>query len=159
VSDDQVCTAIIAIRPSLCGEVVQFREKQLERFAARLGYTVLAIIDTDVIPDLWMPLTKWHPDAVITLAETHIQLAEVTRVCEVITSIPEAMHYRDGYELLGDTQRPLPDGTLPQRIPGASGLAPHPGAPPRAATTADWTRLVPAILGVLRARDESARAT
>jgi hypothetical protein len=96
---------------------------------------------------------------VITLAETHIRLAEVTRVCDVITSIPEALHSRDGYELLGDSQRLLPDGPLPQRIPGASGLAPHPGAPPRAATTADWTRLVPAILGVLRARDESGRAT
>lgn len=159
MSEDEACTAIIAIRPSLCGEVVQFREKQLERYAARLGYTVLAIIDTDVIPDLWMPLTKWRPDAVITLAEAHIQLAEVTRMCDVITSAPEALHSRDGYELLGDNRHPSPDDPLPQRIPGASGLTPYPGAPPRAATTEDWTRLVPAILGVLRARDESARKT
>lgn len=159
--DDVASTAIIAIRPSLLGDGAAFREKQLEHYATRLGYTVLATIDTDVIPDLWMMLTKWHPDAVITLDEAHIQLAESMRLADVITLTPEAVHSQDRYERLDtDDQRPAPDHRLPKRIPGASGLTPHPNdAQGRAATTADWNRLIPALLGALRARAETAHAT
>ena len=101
--------AIIAIRPSLCGGSSRFVEKRLEHFATRLGYTVLATIDTDVIPNLTMPLAKWRLDAVIVLNEAHIALDDVTRWCEVLTLEPEAMYSADRYERLRPAAPATPD--------------------------------------------------
>ncbi|MQY23002.1 hypothetical protein [Nocardia macrotermitis] len=159
MTDAHVCTAIIAVRPSLCGAGLEFAERQLLRRADRLGYVVLAVVDTDAIRELWMMLTKWHPDAVITLSENHIHhLADVTRLVDVITMTPEAVHTREGYERLNVDAEQVPGRPLPKRIPGASGLAPHPRAErPRAATAEDWGRLLPALLGVLRGRADTAR--
>jgi hypothetical protein len=157
-------TAIIAIRPSRCGDGFQFREKQLEHLASRLGYTVLATIDTDVIPNFTMVLTSWRPDVVITPDEDHIQLTDVRRLCDVITLNPEALYRGDRYELLSpdadDLRTRHADRPLPQRIPGASGLTPVSNSTQaRAATTADWSQLAPALTGARRGRDEVARDT
>jgi hypothetical protein len=149
-------TAIIAVRLSLCGD--SFTEKRLEHYAKRLGYVVVATIDTDEISDLWMNVTSLQPDAVITLDETHIEHCDATRLCDLITLDPEAQYSKGHYERLQTGGRP--EHLLPKRIPGASGLAPHPNhARPRATTAADWNRLVPAILGALRARNKTAHTT
>ncbi len=153
-------TAIVAFRSSLRGGD-DLLEKRLEHYADRLGYTVLAVFDTDVIHDLWMVLTKWSPDAVITVNEAHIDLAEAARLCAVVTLIPEAMYSGDRYDLL----QPGPDEQstnhlLPRRIPGASGLTSRPSDPKLVApTAADWDRVVRILAGARRARDEIARAT
>ncbi|MQY19350.1 hypothetical protein [Nocardia macrotermitis] len=149
-------TAIIAIRPSLCGEMFEFRLKQLERYADRLAYRVLAVFDTDKTPNLWLPITKWQPDAVITLDENHIQLTEVARISDVITLLPEAQYSQGRYELLDPNNAGDANPTLPQRNPGASGLVPHPNSmrpvPARAVTATDWGQVLRILLGVRRAR-------
>lgn len=100
-------TAIVAFKPSLCHGYSELIELRLCRLAARLGYEVLAVIDTDRIPNITIVVTNFDLDAVVIPAESHIELPEVIRLCDVITSTPEAMYSQGNYELLGRaTDRP-----------------------------------------------------
>jgi hypothetical protein len=89
--------ALGAISTALAGHERELLADRIRKLADRLGYDLLDVVDPDAVPDLELAVRDLDVDAVITPACEHLDPARLARVCEVITLIPEAIHYRDGH--------------------------------------------------------------
>lgn len=88
--------ALGAIRAALAGHEHELLTARIRRLADRLGYELLGVVDPDADPDLALTVRDLDAEVVITPTVRHLDLAAITRVCEVVTLDPEAIHHCGG---------------------------------------------------------------
>jgi hypothetical protein len=115
--------ALAAISPTLAQNQRSALEARIRHLAARLGYELVDVVDVDTVPDLAELVRQRDVDAVITPTTEHLPLAAIARLCEVITVVPEAMHWRDGhFELLNPGSDQGSCGADPRRSASAPNI-------------------------------------
>ena len=107
--------AVGVLRSCLVGDERELLTARIRRIAARLGYELLDILDTDTVTDLPAAVRHLDIDAVIAPGPEHLDLEEVHRVCEVVFLDAGEMHYRDGRceQLDGPAAEPVTEVLVP----------------------------------------------